>query len=412
MAEIPSTDSQNFPYIKAIQVNDCYTYQNFTISDESENTFKHFILTGKNGSGKTTILNRIALLQTFLKRNEEIKIKINRLKHYLNSNFSLHLSDKKRYKKELEFLEAIELSFSTETNEYLYFKTNEGNYVSSYFRAHRKVELDKVESVTKESTFVEELSKKSEQKPDYFIQKFKQYLVNKKVYEAFDYMNAKGDGTNQSQTFFEQLTDIMRRIFKDKTLDLIFEQESFEFFLKMGDGRKMTFNQLSEGFSAFLSILMELLMKVDLIRKQHKDFSFDPPGIVLIDEPETHFHLEMQYEILPILTSLFPNIQFIIATHSPAVISSLEDAIVYDLTTKETVKDWILGSSYSELMLKHFGLENEFGPKADKLIASIDQAYLSGDANALKNLFLEYEAILTPSLRIELESKIIALESK
>ena len=51
-----------FPYIKQIKVNDCYAYQNFSIPHEPLDTYRHIILTGKNGSGKTTILNRVAFL--------------------------------------------------------------------------------------------------------------------------------------------------------------------------------------------------------------------------------------------------------------------------------------------------------------------------------------------------------------
>ncbi len=39
-------------------------------------------------------------------------------------------------------------------------------------------------------------------------------------------------------------------------------------------------------------------------------------------------------KILPILTMLFPNIQFIITTHSPFILSSISNAVIYDLENK------------------------------------------------------------------------------
>jgi predicted ATP-binding protein involved in virulence len=53
--------SNEFPYIKSIHVNDCFAYQNFDIDLPPLNgkPFSHLILTGKNGSGKTTILESI-----------------------------------------------------------------------------------------------------------------------------------------------------------------------------------------------------------------------------------------------------------------------------------------------------------------------------------------------------------------
>jgi predicted ATP-dependent endonuclease of OLD family len=75
---------------------------------------------------------------------------------------------------------------------------------------------------------------------------------------------------------------------------------------------------------------------------------------VLIDEIETHLHLELQEIILPFLCEMFPRIQFIVATHSPAVISSVEDAVVYDLRKREPVSSADLqGIRYGTLMTSH-----------------------------------------------------------
>ena len=152
-------------------------------------------------------------------------------------------------------------------------------------------------------------------------------------------------------------------------------------------------------------------MKRNLIRKSKNDYNLEPEGIVIIDEPETHFHLSMQYEILPLINRLFPKIQLIIATHSPAIISSIENAIVYDLSSKDQVSEWILGSSYSELMVNHFGLDNEYSSIADKIIYDVNQAVKDKNVEKLKQIMIENEKVLTPSLRIEIESQIIHIES-
>ncbi|HHC23843.1 MAG TPA: hypothetical protein ENK58_00300 [Desulfobacterales bacterium] len=75
------------------------------------------------------------------------------------------------------------------------------------------------------------------------------------------------------------------------------------------------------------------------------------------------------------MDNLFPNIQLIVATHSPAIISSLKNAVVHDLTSKNEVSNWITSSSFSELMITHFGLDNEFSPVADKIIEAFKEAY-------------------------------------
>lgn len=85
--------------------------------------------------------------------------------------------------------------------------------------------------------------------------------------------------------------------------------------------------QTSNGYSAIIDIVTELLLKIETTESK----SFDVEGIVLIDEVETHLYVEMQKNIMPLLTSFFPNIQFIVTTHSPFVLQSIEKSVVYDL---------------------------------------------------------------------------------
>ena len=151
-------------------------------------------------------------------------------------------------------------------------------------------------------------------------------------------------------------------------------------------------------------------MRVDLIRKQVGDYSYNPCGIVLIDEPETHLHLQLQEQVLPLLTSLFPNVQFIAATHSPAVIASIKQATVFDLTTKESRdSEETVGRSYSDLMVSHFGLENEYSDTADQIIKQVNDVLNTFAGKpverkaALQKIYDENSTYLSPTLKVELE---------
>ena len=56
---------------------------------------------------------------------------------------------------------------------------------------------------------------------------------------------------------------------------------------------------------------------------------FNIPGLLLIDEIETHLHPKWQKKILGIIRSLFPNLQIILTTHSPFVVASMDGARIY-----------------------------------------------------------------------------------
>jgi len=62
------------------------------------------------------------------------------------------------------------------------------------------------------------------------------------------------------------------------------------------------------------------------------------PFVVTIDEPENHLYPEMQRTLLPNFVNAFPNAQFIIATHNPIIISSVQDSNVYVMNYNENNK--------------------------------------------------------------------------
>ncbi|MFK7935498.1 MAG: AAA family ATPase [Saprospiraceae bacterium] len=89
-------------------------------------------------------------------------------------------------------------------------------------------------------------------------------------------------------------------------------------------------NNKSDGEKAIITLVADIAYNLSIA----KDFSegddyLNSPGIVLIDEIEAHLHPEWQRKIIPLLTELFPNIQFFITTHSPQVISTVESQHIF-----------------------------------------------------------------------------------
>ena len=74
-------------------------------------------------------------------------------------------------------------------------------------------------------------------------------------------------------------------------------------------------NCLSSGEAALLCIFGEILRQADTL-----NINIEPSnikGIVLIDEVEKHLHITLQKVVLPRLFTLFPNVQFLVSSHSP-----------------------------------------------------------------------------------------------
>ena len=110
------------------------------------------------------------------------------------------------------------------------------------------------------------------------------------------------------------------------------------------DGRSFDFMTLSDGYSSVLNIVIEIMMRME--NKSAKNYNIQ--GIVFIDEIETHLHIDLQKKILPFLISFFPKIQFIVTTHSPFVLTSIDNTVVFDLE-KQIKLENLSGYSYLPL---------------------------------------------------------------
>jgi predicted ATP-binding protein involved in virulence len=94
------------------------------------------------------------------------------------------------------------------------------------------------------------------------------------------------------------------------------------------DGQKFKFSQLSSGEKMMLSLVVDIARRL-AIANPSLDNKLEGEGIVLIDEIDLHLHPQWQRKLLPALTHTFPNIQFIVTTHSPQVLSHLSRESVF-----------------------------------------------------------------------------------
>lgn len=91
------------------------------------------------------------------------------------------------------------------------------------------------------------------------------------------------------------------------------------------DGVKLPIQQISDGYRAVVSLVVDLIRQLsgafDDLRFVERDGRWvcELPGVVLIDEVDAHLHVEWQRRIGFWLTTHFPRIQFIVTSHSPFI---------------------------------------------------------------------------------------------
>lgn len=144
---------------------------------------------------------------------------------------------------------------------------------------------------------------------------------------TFGYGNKSVIKNDDAIGIFEGYQDILKRVLPDKLGFEKIEIEVPEVVLKTKTGR-FTLDGVSGGIAA----LIELTWQIYMYGESNENY------VVIIDEPENHLHPEMQRTLLPKLLEAFPNVQFIVSTHNPFIISAVPTSNVYVLDYNEDGK--------------------------------------------------------------------------
>ena len=345
---------------------------------------KHLILTGKNGSGKTSVLEalkenleylvssdfrfRSEIEQIIKSSDDQIRQKeTNDAKKRQNESTKRSLLFWKN--KLLNWTDGVVAQCDYMT---LREKYNEGNFIIAYYKATR---FSKVET----SNTIEHI----ELQDRYQIQdtpgtKLVKYMVGLKATQAFAAQKKDTKRVEEIENWFRRFEGVLKSVFEDPSLTLDFDIENFRFSIIQKNRNPFDFNTLSSGYAAVFDIINDLIM-----RAEKKGDNIE--GVVLIDEIETHLHLELQKKILPLLVQMYPRIQFIVSTHSPFILSSIDNAVIFDLENKTLVSDGMSNLPYEGIVEGYFEtdrLSDELREKFERYKTLVSKKQLSDEEYA------------------------------
>jgi predicted ATPase len=397
-------------FVTNIRINKVRHLEGLTIP-LSETERKHLILTGKNGSGKTSVLDGINTFLNwvltgsanerelneifeFYEKYKEVEREVSSkprsdFKPQRRANDLMYMSARSNWGNRLSTIAKkgpVQLFsnfdiYNQEDTFQKYLWPN-GSFIIKYFKSKRNFEPK--ESLGPQKIELKDKYEIDENANDNFVRQ----LVNLRL----DLLDAKDTGktfeVDKLEEWFKKFENVLKNIFDDELLKLVFDRPNFNYNIISQNKEPFNLNQLSDGYAAFLSIVSEIMMRMD--RKFHNTSPYDLQGIVLIDEIETHLHIDLQKKILPFLTSFFPKIQFIVTTHSPFVLSSIDNAVIYDLEKQIRVEDL---SGYS--------------------VEGVIESYFDNDkySQSIKDKLSEYETLIKKPIMTEKEqSRIDFLE--
>ncbi len=403
-------------FISHIHINEVRHLKNIDIP-LSDAHRQHLILTGKNGSGKTSLLEqlrlqyeqgiqnkgfqRIPTLKTdilsfeahiqelnasFLMKNEAEAMKIkSQIESIENSIDNLN--------KQLKNFEQLDVTLKNVLN--VSEEYEKGDFVLAYFDAKRTVSMKKPIGVNKVQ--LKDTYSITEKPSADFIQ----YIVNLKADRSFARDDNDVSTIKEVDNWFVQFENSLKQIFDEKNLKLRFDRKNYNFDIVL-NGRSFDFMTLSDGYSSVLNIVIEIMMRME--NKNARNYNIQ--GIVFIDEIETHLHIDLQKKILPFLITFFPKIQFIVTTHSPFVLTSIDNAVVFDLekqlklenlsgySSEAIVESYFQSDKYSELLKAQVARYKELLNKANPTLEQEDEI------ESLRRYFRQLPKFLAPELQL------------
>lgn len=357
--------------ICSIKIENIKLFRDLSISFIDNNTNEPHnvvLLVGENGKGKTTILKSIASCFTInnnlyggdifdyynvsnnmdfgsiaidTKMNEE---EVSYLREFDKYEFYQYIVKKDGFNKDSHIL--------NKTNSFALVNDN-GNYVTPHnykmieqfskesyggslvlyfdvFRILPKTKISGPDSSKLPSSPKDRALASSIQMQQVFerFQYTKQWLVNLDYKEAKLYRERNGKDSG----LMKEVVRALNMLFNPYEFSRITDKSQIMF--KTPDG-EVNIDDLSDGMKSVFTIIGEMLFRFSMPYMELDTIDIkavlNTEAIVLIDEIDCHLHPKWQLGIIPSLRELFPNVQYIITTHAPLVVSSVYPDEVYQL---------------------------------------------------------------------------------
>ena len=137
---------------------------------------------------------------------------------------------------------------------------------------------------------------------------------------------------------------------------------------------RIPLNQLSDGYKGMISLISDIAYRMSTLNPQLVTEVFSKgDGVVLIDEVDLHLHPAWQQKVIDNLMNIFPKVQFIVSTHAPAIISSVKTDKLRILSNKEVcmTANQVYGKDVNSVMKEIMGVND----RPDQFVELFEKFY-------------------------------------
>ncbi|MEZ4959046.1 MAG: AAA family ATPase [Saprospiraceae bacterium] len=144
------------------------------------------------------------------------------------------------------------------------------------------------------------------------------------------------------KTKFDSVCRVLKQLLPIREIRVDFKTDKVTYIEKDPENKSyepVEFRQLASGFKSIIALVGDMILRLFEAQPNIHDPA-ELEGIVLIDELDLHFHLNIQRELPRMLSEVFPKIQFIATTHSPIPILGAPEGSVF-LTVRRNKEEGI-----------------------------------------------------------------------
>ncbi|WP_345881031.1 AAA family ATPase [Shewanella algae] len=320
---------------------------------------KNLIITGQNGSGKTSFLKEL-YKKTEILIVQKKKADLPQLKEQYENNLRLWKENTvkgttqydqfKRYVENAKnALDAVVLGLQIDIPDNVNFSSSYDDRVAvvRLFEASRTANISHAETAKGLETERKQQEQQNQSSNKNLGNNLEQHLVNLKNRRSLALSEDSDlELAGKIQNWFEHFESTLKTLMEDSSTCLEFNSDTLKFTIHQDSKPPYTFQSLSSGYLAIFDIYADLLMRTEYFKVTPEQLK----GTVFIDEIDAHLHVSLQRLILPFLYESFPSIQFIVTTHSPFVLMSVDDTIIYDIGRNAQIDENLSFYSYSSVM--------------------------------------------------------------
>ncbi len=327
---------------------------NFVTKNDNENKPPVTIITGENGTGKTVILDAIRAMLfgqygrlernivreqdfeislSFNDNNSEIQ-QITTLEKFENNLSIFYTNNHKFNYQYIEYktensIETYDNNSSIDTFKIKATIPNQPNWITNYWTSKQSSNNFELKNIVSPAI------------NNYLFNSLNGVQRSLELIELITYFDYLKDSASPKEKetgvfFYQTITKIIKQCL-DKGEFAYVKRTKLEPVI-LQNKKEISLDKLSSGNLYLIQRMISLLGQMYAVHQIHDvpiNKICETQGLLLIDEAENHLHPKWQKTFINNILEIFPNLQIILTTHSPFIVSSIKNSRIYVCTSKD-----------------------------------------------------------------------------